>query len=126
MNQMVRWFTTKKKTRRWPTVIFYNMLDISALNAFIAWMSLNKKNYTAKHGNRLRRSLLISLEKELAGLQDEDAIQIPASSPANTRKRKGCSMCPPKADRKTKTLYETCNSYICSDHSVAICRKCYE
>ena len=63
-----------------------------------------QKNYTAKRGNRLRRSLLISLAKELAGLQDENAIQIPASSPANTRKRKRCSMCLPKADRKTKTF----------------------
>ena len=124
MDQMVRWFTTKRKTRRWPMVIFYNMLDISALNAFIVWMSLNKENYTAKRGNRLRRSLLISLAKELAGLQDENSIQIPASSPANTRKRKRCSMCPPKANRKTKTFCETCNSYICSDHSVVICRKC--
>ena len=65
MDQMVRWFTTKRKTRRWPMVIFYNMLDISALNTFIVWMSLNKENYTAKRGNRLRRSLLISLAKEL-------------------------------------------------------------
>ena len=120
-DQMVRWFTTKRKTRK-----FYNMLDISALNAFIVWISLNKENYTAKRGNRLRRSLLISLAKKLAGLQDENAIQIPASSPANTRKRKRCSMCPPKAGRKTKTLCETCNSYICSDHSVVICRKCYD
>ena len=42
INQMVRRFTIKKKTRRWPMVIIYNMLDISALNAFIVWMSLNK------------------------------------------------------------------------------------
>ena len=63
MDQMVRWFTTKRKTRRWPMVIFYNTLDISALNAFIVWMSLNKENYTAKLSNRLRRSLLISFGK---------------------------------------------------------------
>ena len=107
-------------------LIFYNVLDISALNAFIVWMSLNKENYTAKRGNRLRRSLLISLTKELAGLQDEDAIQIPASSPVNTRKQKRCCICPPKANRKTKTLYETCNSFICRNHSVVICRKCYD
>ena len=110
MDQMVRWFTTKRKTRRWPMVIFYNTLDISALNAFIVWMSLNKENYTAKLGNRLRRSLLISFAKELAALQDEDTIQVPASSPANTRKRKRCTMCPPKVDRKTKTLCETTTS----------------
>ena len=79
-DQMVRWFTTKRKTRK-----FYNMLDINALNAFIVWMSLNKENNTAKRGNRLRRSLLISLAKKLGGLQGANAIQIPASSPANKK-----------------------------------------
>ena len=68
MDQMVRWFTSKRKTRRWPMVIIYNMLDISALKAFIIWMSL-KENHAGKRGNRLRRSLLISLAKELAGLR---------------------------------------------------------
>ena len=67
-------------------------------------MSLNKENYTAKRGNRLRRSLLISLAKEMAGLQDKNAIQIPASLSANIRKRKRCSMCFPKTNRKTKTF----------------------
>ena len=82
-------------------VIIYNMLDISALKAFIIWMSLNKENHAGKRGNRLKRSLLISLAKELAGLQDEDTIQIQAFSYENTRKR--CSMLPAKADRKAKT-----------------------
>ena len=72
MNQMVRWFTSKRKPRRWPRVIFYNMLDISALKAFIVWMSLNKENHAGKRGNRLRGSLLISLAKKRDGLQDED------------------------------------------------------
>ena len=74
MYQMVRWFTSKRKTRRWSMVIFYNMLDISALNAFIVWLSLNKENHAGKRGNRLRRRLLISLSKELTGLQNKDAI----------------------------------------------------
>ena len=74
MDQMVRWFTSKRKTRRWPMVILYNMLDISALKAFIIWMSLNKENHAGKRGNGLRRSLLISLAKKLIGLQDEDTI----------------------------------------------------
>ena len=92
MDQMVRWFTSKRKTRRWPMIIFYNMLDISALNALIIWMSLNKENHAGKRGNRLRWSLLICLAKELAGLQDKDTIQIQASSSENIRKRKRCSM----------------------------------
>ena len=71
MDQMVRWFASKRKTRRWPMVIFYNMLDISALKAFIVWMSLNKENHAGKRGNRLRRSLLIILAKKRDGLQNE-------------------------------------------------------
>ena len=74
-DQMVKWFTFKRKTRRWPMVIFYNMLDISALKAFIVWMSLNKENHAGKRGNRLRRSLLISLAKKREGLQDEDSFK---------------------------------------------------
>ena len=110
MDQMVRWFTTKRKTRRWATVIFYNGYQRS--KRIFCCMSFNKKNYTAKRGNRLRRSLLISLAKELAGLQDKDAIQISASSPANTKKQKRCSMCPPKAQHKTKTQKQ--------NHAIAI------
>ena len=68
MDQMVRCFTSKRKTRRWPMIIFYNMLNMSALSAFIIWMSLSKENHAGKRGNRLRRSLPISLAKEFAGL----------------------------------------------------------
>ena len=75
MDQMVRWFTSKRKTRRWPMVIFYNMLDISALNSFIVWMSLNKENHAGKRSNRLGRSLLISLAKKRDGFQDEDTFK---------------------------------------------------
>jgi len=35
MDQMVRTYTSKRMTRRWPMVFFYNVLDVSALNAFI-------------------------------------------------------------------------------------------
>jgi len=35
MDQMVRTYTSKRMTRRWPIVLFYNLLDVSALNAFI-------------------------------------------------------------------------------------------
>ena len=93
MDQMVIWFTSKRKTRRWSMVIFCHMLDISPLNAFITLISLKKENHAGKRGNRLRRSLLISLAKGLAELQDKDTIQIQASSSENTSRRKRCSMC---------------------------------
>ncbi len=41
MDQVTHCYSTKRMIRRWPMVIFFNMLDISALNAFIIYMSLN-------------------------------------------------------------------------------------
>jgi len=41
MGQMVRTYTSKRMTGRWPMVLFYNLIDVSALNAFIIWIHLN-------------------------------------------------------------------------------------
>ena len=35
MDQMLRCYSVKRMTRRWPMVIFYNMIDVSALNGYI-------------------------------------------------------------------------------------------
>ena len=33
--RMVKSYSTKRMTQRWPLVLFYNMNDVSAINAFI-------------------------------------------------------------------------------------------
>ena len=44
LNRMVRSYSTKRMSRSWPLIIFYNMIDISAINAFIIWQKINHKN----------------------------------------------------------------------------------
>lgn len=34
-------YTCKRKTKRWPMVVFYNILDVSAYNAFVVWTEIN-------------------------------------------------------------------------------------
>lgn len=34
-------YTCKRKTARWPLVIFYNILDVSAYNSFVLWTEIN-------------------------------------------------------------------------------------
>ena len=66
---MVRSYSTKRMNRRWRLVLFYNVIDVSAINAFIIWQGINYKN-----GNicmRQRRKFLISLGKELCGITEE-------------------------------------------------------
>lgn len=35
LDQLVATYSCKRKTNRWPVIIFYNILDISAYNASI-------------------------------------------------------------------------------------------
>ena len=65
LDQMVRCYSKKRMTRRWPMVVFFNMIDISALNAIIVWIKLRP---SFRNKTKIRRSLLIELAKSLAGL----------------------------------------------------------
>ena len=40
LDKMVRTYTCKRMTRRWPFALFYNRTDVSAVNAFIVWLEL--------------------------------------------------------------------------------------
>ena len=66
MDQLVRCYSTKRMTRRWPMAVFYNMVDVSALNALIIYISLNQDTFGSRR-RPTRRSLLIEMGKELAG-----------------------------------------------------------
>ena len=128
MDQMVRYYSTKRMTRRWPMVVFFNMIDISAMNAIIIWIKL-QTSLQCKKG--VRRALLITLAKSLAGVtaNNNPPLQKPVSSNSslaseNTNKRKRCYLCPSKKDRKSKIYCDDCQQSICGEHSVNICLQC--
>ena len=59
MDQMVREYTVRNGTRRWPVAVFYNMIDMAALNAHVL--------YQACTGRQERRvDFLVELARELA------------------------------------------------------------
>nr|XP_020470705.1 LOW QUALITY PROTEIN: piggyBac transposable element-derived protein 4-like [Monopterus albus] len=41
VDNMVTAYSCKRRTLRWPLVIFFDMLDISAYNAFVVWTAVN-------------------------------------------------------------------------------------
>ncbi|XP_067253162.1 piggyBac transposable element-derived protein 4-like [Chanodichthys erythropterus] len=43
LDKVVATYTCQRMTRRWPMVIFFNMLDVSAYNAFVLWTEINPK-----------------------------------------------------------------------------------
>ncbi|XP_051765771.1 piggyBac transposable element-derived protein 4 isoform X2 [Ctenopharyngodon idella] len=54
LDKVVATYTCQRKTHRWPMVIFFNMLDVSAYNSFVLWMEINPTwQKTKKHRRRL-------------------------------------------------------------------------
>jgi len=123
MDKMVNTYSTKRMTRRWPLIVFYNMLDISAMNAYIVWLSMNS-NYDIAMTKR--RNFLLHLGKELAGYTDEEIIpvSIVTLEPSRKSRKSRCCICPSTKDRKTRTLCVRCQGYVCGEHSIVYCTSC--
>ena len=56
-DQNIEHFTCRRKTVRWPLLFFYNMIDVSAFNAFLIF----KKNGFTKPS----KQFLLALSKQL-------------------------------------------------------------
>ena len=41
LDRMVKTYTCKRIKRRWPAALFYKMIDVNTVNAFIVWLELN-------------------------------------------------------------------------------------
>ena len=41
LDKMCANYTSKRKTNRWPIVVFSNILDISGVNSFVLFISIN-------------------------------------------------------------------------------------
>ncbi|KAJ4934868.1 hypothetical protein JOQ06_007649, partial [Pogonophryne albipinna] len=144
MDQMVRTYTCKRRTRRWPMVLWHNVLDVATLNAFTS--------YTAQHPGYMggvtnaRRLFIKELGKELvmphmrrrmegtSHLQTHitEAMErcgLKKVSAATTQpqegqvKRKRCKICPTAKDRKASSWCSKCTSPVCKEHKhvVVIC-----
>lgn len=61
MDQMLGTYTCKRSTKRWPLAMFYNMVDIAALAAFIIYDEMSPGRKSDK-----RRAFLLLLTKQLA------------------------------------------------------------
>uniref|UniRef100_A0A3B3RN32 PiggyBac transposable element-derived protein domain-containing protein n=1 Tax=Paramormyrops kingsleyae TaxID=1676925 RepID=A0A3B3RN32_9TELE len=54
LDKLTATYTCQRMTRRWPMVVFYNILDVSAYNAFVLWTHIHLGwNSTKKHKRRL-------------------------------------------------------------------------
>lgn len=145
LDQLIGTYSCKRRTNRWPMVLFSNMLDISAYNGFVIWTEIypswnNNKKYKRRLFLEDLGFALINPEIERRPAKSHDfcakTYQENIQS-ANTKdkqdkpslKRARCFMCPQLSNStKFSTKCNKCNKFICKVHSnIEIkCKKCEE
>ncbi|XP_046960296.1 piggyBac transposable element-derived protein 4-like [Vanessa cardui] len=144
VDQMCSNMSTNRKTMRWPMCIFYNMLNLAAINAYAIYVSNNVRNHKKPMSRRdfvmklgdqlmepwlrqrlqtvgLRRNIRVMIEDILG-----ESFTVEAPLPSTSNARKICYLCPSKARRMTKHRCTRCGKAICGPHNVDMCSHCLD
>lgn len=132
-------YNCARNTRRWPMVVFYSILNVSAINASVIHLANNRgsKPDRRKFLEELALSLIYDYQreraamtklpttlslrlKEICGLQQEGA-----PLHRNPGQIGRCAKCGWRRNRKTKYSCQTCGQFLCLEHVTAVCMECY-
>jgi hypothetical protein len=115
VDQMVRYYSCRVKTRRWPLMLFMNFIDIAAVNSLIIWLNTDP-SWNAKKSHR-RRLFLHELGLQLIRPQVEERSTHPSlKSQVKTAIASvlGHSICPvPAADPGTSSGTTRGRCFLC-------------
>ena len=122
LDQVIRKYSSKRKTKRWPMALFYNTLDIAAYNAYVCFMHCHPQWQLSKPHRR--RLFLITLAKQLINF-----VELPTAEPAPplfppSGKRRRCNSCGWKEDKKTSLQCVSCGKPTCLSHASVLCSSC--
>jgi len=143
LDKLIATYTCKRKTNRWPVIVFYNILDTTAYNAFVLWTEINPHwNENILHK---RRIYLEELGKHLVSPYIETRKRLPRNEPAiaivrkiqtadppviscsgskQACKRSRCKFCPSKCDNKSPMMCSNCGKHVCKAHVAYYYPKC--
>ncbi|XP_067115864.1 piggyBac transposable element-derived protein 4-like [Osmerus mordax] len=80
LDKVVTYYSCKRKTARWPLVIFDNMIDVSTYNAFVIWREINPNWMPGKRNKR--RFFLEQLGRALVNPLIERRQRVPHTAAA--------------------------------------------
>lgn len=106
-DQMARTNSVKSKSRRWPLQVFYNILDLAGINAWILYKDTTDEKIT-------RQDFLLQLPEELAKeyqqIRQKDNMQEIIKE--NIHVRKTCQIGYCKKNKSNK-ICVYCGKYVC-------------
>ena len=107
VDQMLRLYSTRSASRRWPLAVWANIMDISVINARIVFSHATGKTMS-------RRLFLLDLIEQLRKINSRSAIphamQLPAENILQRKRRKCHSV---GCQNATLTLCVACNKPTC-------------
>ncbi|KAM9323738.1 piggyBac transposable element-derived protein 4-like [Gastrophryne carolinensis] len=75
LDKLTATYTCQRMTRRWPMVVFYNILDVSAYNGFVLWTHIHQ-GWNSKKKNK-RRMFLEELGRSLVKAHIDQRERVP-------------------------------------------------
>jgi hypothetical protein len=137
LDQKCALYSVSRRSKRWPTVLFYAILNISSVNSQVIHYCFrdNDKQPRLTFIKNLSRALVEphlkrrlynerlprELRKVIGKILQED---VPKHAPAFEGKRKRCELCPRERDRKTKFVCKACNKAYCLECRAGLCADC--
>lgn len=137
-DQLCSLYSVSRKTRRWPLVIFFCLMNTVGINSQVIHATnhnFEKKIIRRKFLEEIGLSLvrpfmqiraqILTLPRELRlsikkFLPEEEEVAPRERPPARGR----CNFCPRVQDRKTPYICEECYKFVCKEHMKVFCDDC--
>ena len=137
LDKLVRGYSSKRKSRRWPVHLFFTLVDCAVL---VALRMMQHQAGSLECHYDFKKELayelclpLIIHRSSLPGLRQTvkdamSAVGVTIIRPDTRRSvpscKGRCKMCPRSRDRKTKTKCFICGMFLCADHVKNVCDEC--
>lgn len=146
LDKLVREYSCKRNTRRWPLRLFFNLIDVACYNAFVLWIIKNPE-WKGDSSIKYRRKLFLQdMGLELAKSQIDRRVnkiaedgrgfrkmvttsiestgvkiqQITENDTATSSTKRGCCRLCRGNDNKHSRRCDKCNKFVCGQHSKSI------
>jgi hypothetical protein len=117
MDQMCKGYSVKSGVRRWPLALFFNLLDLAAINAYVLYQKVTLKSIS-------RRVYMKMLVEELTAGSTERPAPLEQLS-TNLDKRRQCAGCRNKTfDSCAFCKKPVCGNCVAVKHVQNKCRNC--
>lgn len=126
-DQMARKFTTKSKSCRWPLQVFFNILDLAGINAWILYKqttgdNISRQDFLLKLAVELADDFRVAREQPKEKANTKRSLPNPVTD-SNKRRRCQIGYC---KENKTNKICSNCKKFVCGKCATEtlMCKKC--